>query len=73
MITASYTFEHGYAKPVYRGVVLWNGSRDDIGPENPQRWFDDLIYELIDAEGPWPSVYDLKDVKVTIEIGEVTK
>ena len=72
MITASYEFEHGYAKPVNRGVVLWNGSKGDIGPDNPERWFDDLVYDLVGAEGAWSSGYNLKGVKVTIEIEEVT-
>ena len=41
MRKASYEFESGYAKPVYRGVVFWNGSEDEIGPDNPERMFDD--------------------------------
>ena len=47
MISASYEFEHGYARPVNRGVVLWNGSRDDVSADNPQRSGDSLIYEAI--------------------------
>ena len=71
MLKASYEFENGYLKPVYRGVVFWNGSEDEIGPDNPERMFDDLIYDLIGAEGSWTHSYDLKGIKVTIEIEDV--
>ena len=73
MITATYEFENGYAKPVNRGVRLWNGSRDDIGPNNPQRWLDDLVYEAIGAEDVWSDGYHLKGIKITIEIEEATR
>ena len=71
MRKASYEFESGYAKPVYRGVVFWNGSEDEIGPDNPERMFDDLIYDLIGTEGSLTRSYDLKGIKVTIEIEDV--
>lgn len=73
MIAASYEFENGYAKPVNRGVVLWNGSRDDISSDNPQRWVDELVYEAIGAEDVWSDGYNLKGIRVTIEIEEATK
>ncbi len=71
--SACYKFENGYAKPVNRGVFLWNGNEDDIGPDNSRRSVDDLIYELIGAEEVWSDGYYLKGIRVTIEIDEVTK
>ena len=73
MISASYEFENSYAKHVNRGVFFWNGSEDDISPDNPRRSVDGIIYELIGAEQIWSDAYDLKGIKVTIEIEEVTK
>lgn len=73
MIKKTYEFERGYAKPVNRGVVLWNGDRDEISAENPQRWVSDLVYEAIGAESIWSDGYNLNGVKVTIEIDEVAK
>ena len=73
MLKASHEFENGYARPTNRGTVLWNGSLDEISRENPQRSLDSLVYELIGAEEVWSDAYDLKGIKVTIEIEEVTK
>ena len=73
MITASYEFDHGYAKPVNRGVFLWNGTRDDISPDNPMRSVDALIYGMIGAEDVWSDAYNFNGIRVTIEIGEATK
>ena len=73
MISASCKFKNGYARPVNRGTALWNGSRDEISRDNPQRELDDLEYEPIGTEEVWPDCYDLKGIKVTIEIEEVTK
>ena len=56
-----------------RGVVLWNGDKDDVGPDNPERWIDGLIYEAIGAEQVWSDGYHLKGIKVTIEIDEATR
>ena len=71
MIFASYEFENGYAKPVHRGVFLWNGN--DIGPDNPRRSIEELVYEMVGDNDPWSFGYDLKGIKVSIEIEEVTK
>ena len=73
MLKASYEFENGYVRPIYRGIVLWNGREDEIGPDNPERSLDNLVYELIGAEEVWSDAYDLKGIKVTIEIEEVTR
>ena len=73
MLNASYEFENGYVKPVNRGVVLWNGSEDDIGPDSPERWLDDLVHEAIGATDAWSTGYYLKGIKVTIEIAEATR
>ena len=73
MIFASYEFENGYAKPVHRGVFLWNGNEDDIGPDNPRRSIEELVYEMVGDNDPWSFGYDLKGIKVSIEIEEVTK
>lgn len=73
MIAASYEYENGYAKPVNRGVSLWNGSDDDIGPDNPRRLVHDLVYEAIGAELVWSDGYHLKGIKITIEIEEAKK
>ena len=53
MIFASYEFENGYAKPVHRGVFLWNGNEDDIGPDNPRRSIEELVYEMVGDNDPW--------------------
>ena len=73
MITRTYKFENGYAKPVNRGINLWNGSRDEISRDNPLRWLDDLVYEAIGAEDVWSGGYHLKGIKVTIEIAEAKR
>lgn len=73
MITASYEFGNGRARLMNKGIVLWNGSEDNISPDNPRRSFDALVYELIGADDVWSDAYDLKGIKVTIEIEEVTK
>ena len=75
MLKASYEFENGYMRPIYRGIVLWNGNEDEIGPDNPERVVGyDLVYELIGAEDTYGlTAYDLKGIKVTIEIEEVTR
>ena len=73
MITASHEFDNGRARMLNKGVVLWNGNEDEISRENPQRSLDSLVYELIGAEEVWSDAYDLKGIKVTIEIEEVTK
>ena len=71
MVKASYEFDSGYAKPVNRGVYFWNGGWDDVSADNPQRSVDALIYEMIGAEDVWSGGYDLKGIKLTIEIAEV--
>ena len=73
MLKASYEFENGYVRPIYRGIVLWNGNEDEIGPGNPEREFNDLVYELIEAKHTRPDGHYLKGIKVTIEIEEVTR
>ena len=73
MISAKYEFENGYARPINRGVVLWNGDRDSVSSDNPMRSVEDLVYELIGADDVWSSGYDLKGVKFTIEIEEVSE
>ena len=72
MIKASYEFDSGYARPVNRGVYFWNGGWDDVGPDNPQRSADDLLYDMIDAEDVLSRGCDLKGIKITIEIAEVS-
>jgi hypothetical protein len=72
MIKRAYKFENGYVSPMNRGASLWNGSEGDIGPGNPRRLFNDLVYEAIGAESVWSDGYYLKGIKVTIEIEEAT-
>ena len=69
MLNISRQFDHGYAKPVSRGVYFWNGSEDDYGTDNPHVWIDDLVYDAIGAE--MSSGCGLNGIKVTIEIAEV--
>ena len=73
MLKASYEFENGRARMLNKGVVLWNGSEDDISAENPKRLIDALVYEMIGAESVWSEEYELKGVKITIEIEESRK
>ena len=73
MITATYEFEHGYARLMNRGITLWNGSRDDISADNPMKSVYGLVYEVIGAEDVWSDGYNLKGIKVTIEIEESAK
>ena len=73
MISAKYEFDNGRARMLNKGVNLWNGREDDISPDNPQRSLDNLVYELIGAEDVWSDAYDLRGIKVTIEIEEVTR
>ena len=73
MLKASYEFENGRARMLNKGVVLWNGSEDDISAENPMRLIDALVYEMIGAESVWSDEYELTGVKITVEIEEVIK
>ena len=66
MIRIEKEFAHGYAKPINRGVFLWNG--DVISRENPERWLDDLVYEALGDENDWSNAFDLEGIKITIEI-----
>ncbi len=73
MISAKYEFENGYARPVNRGVILWDGDWDSVTADNPMRSIEDLVYEMIGAELVWSTGYDLKGIKVSIEIEEVAE
>lgn len=73
MISAKYEFENGYARPVNRGVVLWDGDPDSVSQDNPMRSIEDLVYDMIGADDVWSAGYDLKGVKLTIEIEEVAE
>ena len=73
MIKRSYEFENGYDSPMNRGASLWNGSESDIGPDNRRRLFNDVVYEAIGAESVWSDGYNLKGIKITIEIDEATR
>ena len=73
MLTKSYEFENGRARMLNKGVVLWNGSDDEISAENPRRWLGDLVYEMLGEERVWSHGYNLKGIKITIEIGEATR
>ena len=73
MSKVSYEFDHGYVRPTYRGVVLWNGERDDMGGDGQELYFEDLIYEAMGTSDAWLSGGYLKGIKVTIEIEEATK
>ena len=70
MLKASYEFDHGRARMIHRGVSFWNGSEDEISAENPMRTFDSIVYELLGAEEIWSEQYELKGIKITIEIEE---
>lgn len=69
-LKASYEFENGRARIIHRGVSFWNGTEDEISAENPTRTFDALVYELLGAEEFWSDEYELKGIKITIEIEE---
>ncbi len=69
-LKASYEFENGRARIINRGVSFWNGSEDEISAENPMRTFDSIVYELLGAEEFWSDEYELKGIKITIEIEE---
>ena len=73
MLKASYEFENGRARMLNKGVVLWNGSEDEISAENPMRTFDAIVYDLIGADEVWSEEYELKGVKITVEIEESSK
>ena len=72
-LKASYEFENGRARMLNKGVVLWSGSEDDISADNPKRLIDALVYEMIGAESVWSEEYELKGVKITVEIEEVIR
>ena len=69
-LKASYEFDNGRARIIHRGVYFWNGAENDISAENPMRTFDSLVYELLGAEEVWSDQYELKGIKITVEIGE---
>ena len=72
-LKASYEFENGRARMIRRGITFWNGGEDEISAENPKQTFDSLIYELLGAEEVWSDEYELKGVKITVEIDEVRR
>ena len=69
-LKASYEFENGRARMIHRGITFWNGSEDEISAENPKRTFDAMVYELLGAEEVWSDQYELKGIKITVEIEE---
>ena len=69
MLSAKYEFENGQVRTARRGIILWNGSEDELGPDNPRRLFDDLIYDMVGA-GFWTLGHELKGIRVSIEIDE---
>ena len=69
-LKAFYEFENGRARMIHRGVSFWNGGEDEISAENPTRTFDSLIYELLGVEEVWSDQYELKGIKITVEIEE---
>ena len=71
MIKVEKEFDHGYAKPVNRGVILWNGDRDNR--EGPEQWIDNLVYEPLGEEIFWSDGHYLEGVKITIEITKATR
>ena len=73
MSKVSYEFDHGYVRPIYRGVALWNGKKEDMGGGGQDMYFEDLIYEAIGTRDAWLSGCYLKGIKVTVEIEEVTR
>jgi hypothetical protein len=71
MIRIEKTFAYGYAKPVNRGVFLWDGDREDL--EGPSYWLDHLVYEALGEEVFWSSGYELGGITVTIEVSKATR
>ena len=69
-LKASYEFENGRARIIHRGVSFWNGTENEISAENPMRTFDSLVYELLGAEEVWSDQYELKGIRITVEIEE---
>lgn len=69
-LKASYEFENGRARMIHRGVTFWNGDEDEISADNPKRTFDALVYELLGAEEVWSDQYELKGIRITVEIEE---
>ncbi len=72
-LKASYEFENGRARMIHRGIYFWNGTEDEISAENPMRTFDAMVYELLGAEEFWSDQYELKGIKITVEIEESRK
>ena len=72
-IKASYEFENGRARMVNRGIYFWNGTEDEISAENPMRTFNAMVYELLGADEFWSEQYELKGIKITVEIEESRK
>ena len=60
MIKVENEFAYGYAKPVNRGVFLWNGDRES--PEGPGYWLDNLVYEALGEEDSWSNGYELEGI-----------
>lgn len=71
MIKVEKEFAYGYARPVNRGVILWNGDKENR--EETRYGIDNLIYEALGEENFWSSAHQLEGIKVTIEISRATK
>lgn len=69
MITASYEFEHGYVRPIFRGVLFWNGS-EELGTATRDKDFTDLICEAIGSSDAGMHGCNLKGIKIIVEIEE---
>ena len=71
MIKIEREFTNGYAKPVNRGVFLWNGNQENR--EGPEYWPDDLVYQALGEEDYWSNGYHMEGIKVTIEVKKATR
>ncbi len=72
-LKVSYEFENGRARMIHKGITFWDGGEDEISAENPMQTFDAIVYELPGAEEFWSGQYELKGIKITVEIEESRK
>lgn len=56
-----------------KGITFWDGGEDETSAKNPIRTFDAMVYELLGAEEFWSDQYELKGIKITVEIEESRK
>ena len=77
----NYSFEHGSARFARRGIQLWNGRVESIGPDNPSASPNEIVYHMIDDQygedrddyfrDQFMQDFELEDIDISIRVGSI--